>query len=163
MRIAQKVIASMILLLLGCYTYVPAALETVPLNTEIKARVSTEGQIALRDRVGLDTRELQGKLLEKDANTILLEVPTTGPFSGTNGQQLYQRVDVPTRDVLEVEMRQPSPGRTAGLVVAALAAATGIVVAAVLVDTGPGSGGDGPPGPEDRIVRPLFTIPVLIR
>ena len=145
MRIALGSCA--IVLVLACYRYVPASLDVVPSGSAVRATLSTEAQLALRDSLGLQRPTVQGTLVERDGDHLLLAVRTDAAEWRPGAPALYQRIAVTPRDVLEVEVKRLQRGRTAGLL-AVLAAAATISVIELIRRGNPGtpsSGGGGPP------------------
>ena len=145
MRIALRSCA--IALVLACYRYVPASLDVVPSGSAVRATLSTEAQLALRDSLGLRRPTVQGTLVQRDGDRLLLAVRTDAAEWRPGAPALYQRIAVTPRDVLEVEVKRLQRGRTAGLL-AVLAAAATISVIELIRRGNPGtqsSGGGGPP------------------
>lgn len=146
-----------LLVMSGCYKYVPATLESVPEGASVRAVISTEAQQRLWREARLELRELDGRLVEQEGERVLFEVRSArqGP-----ARAVYQRVDLPRVDVLRVDVRRPDTPRTVALLGAAAAAATLVLVAA-LAEQNPG---DTPPTneppPESR-VWPLVRVPVI--
>jgi hypothetical protein len=139
--------AGAIALLLGCYRYEPATLAIVPSGSAVRATLSSEAQLALRDSLGLRRQTVQGTLVERAADRWLLAVRTDAADWRPGAPPLYQRIAVASRDVLAVEVRRLRRGRTAGLL-AAVAAAVTIGVVEVIRRGNPGTpqtGGGGPP------------------
>ena len=132
---------------LGCYTYVPATLDVVPVGARVRALISTEAELRLRDSLGLDLRALNGTLVERDDARLLFEVRTASGSRTFGGQPLYQRIALPPADVLRVDVRQVNRLRT-GVLVAGLAGAAALIVAGAIGVLRPGTpdqGGGGPP------------------
>jgi len=139
--------ACAIVLVLACYRYVPASLDVVPSGSAVRATLSTEAQLALRDSLGLQRQTVQGTLVERDGDRLLLAVRTDAAEWRAGAPALYHRIAVTPRDVLQVEVKRLQRGRTAGLL-AALAAAATISVIELIRRGNPGtpsSGGGGPP------------------
>jgi len=113
-----------IALVLACYRYVPASLDVVPSGSAVRATLSTEAQLALRDSLGLRRQTVQGTLVERDGDRLLLAVRTDAAEWRAGAPALYQRIAVTPRDVLQVEVKRLQRGRTAGLLAVLAAAAT---------------------------------------
>jgi hypothetical protein len=147
--------------LAGCYTYAPATLETVPAGAKVRALLSTEAQVDLRDRVGIDARELEGSLVERDESKILLAVRVPPPATGfSTGEAVFQRIDIARQDVLRVDVRKVDGPRTA-LFIGGIAAAATAGVAAALQGSNPGDPGGNGPGPEESRHRWFLRVPVV--
>jgi hypothetical protein len=128
---------------LGCYTYAPSALEAVPVGTGVRALLSTEAQLALRDSVGMRQQTVHGTLLQRDGDRFLLALRAGDREWAVGSHALYQRVALTSRDVLQVEVRRFQRARTTALLLGIAAAAT-IVTIKVLRKGNPGMA--GPPG-----------------
>jgi len=130
---------------LGCYSYVPATLDAVPVGAKLRAVVSTEAELRLRDSLGLDLRALHGTLVERGDTRLLVEVRTGSGSRDFGGQPLYQRIALTPADVLRVDVRRMHRVRT-GLLGAGLVGAAVWVAAAIgiLRPGTPDQGGGGP-------------------
>lgn len=129
---------------LGCYTYVPATVESIPLGAEVRGIVSTEAQLALRDSLGLELSALNGRLVERDQDRLLFTVRSTD--GGAAGSPLYQRVALAPRDVLRVDIKKLHRARTLALVAVGTAVVTLIALEGLGGNPGdPSNGGGGPP------------------
>ena len=68
----QSVLAAIgAVLLSGCYAYAPTV-EPAPANASVELLLSTEAQIRLRDRVGIDQRAIRGNLVQSDASSMMI-------------------------------------------------------------------------------------------
>jgi len=132
---------------LGCYTYVPATLEAVPVGTEVRALLSTEKELALRDSLGVELHPLHGTLVDRQDGRLLLSVRTGIGSRELGSQLLYQRVGVTPQDVLRVDVRRLQRTKTVAFAFALAAAGTllAITTVAILRPGTPGGGGGGPP------------------
>jgi hypothetical protein len=115
-----------IVLSLGCYKYVPASMDAVPIGANVRAHLSTGSQIDLSSVLGSETRSVDAKLLDKNSQSVVLSVRSSAPRPGY--QTLYQHVDIPRRDVLRFEIRQTDVAKTVGLAGLIGGAAAWIVV-----------------------------------
>lgn len=134
----------------SCYTYVPATLDSIPVGTEVRALVSTEGQVRLLHEFGIDSRSIAGKLEAGDDQRVRVAVRAVYAPSTPGIPALYQRVELAPRDLLRLEMRRLDRFKTGGLL-ALLAATAGTTV--ILAATGTFEGGSPPPpggGPPGR-------------
>ena len=154
---------STILLSTGCFGYVPATLDSVPVGAHVRAMLSTEGQIILRDRVGIDTQVLQGELLEHGGDVVLLAV-RSGTISDEFGGQrpLFQRIDIPTSHILRVDLRRVDPVRTGALVGVGVGAAV-LIIRQAFGKRNPGQVDNSGGGPDERITSWTSRLPFAIR
>jgi len=111
----------------GCYTYVPATIEAVPVGGRVRALMSTETEVRLRDSLGLELGALRGTLVERDSSRLLIQVPMATGARAFGAHTLYQRIAVSPQDVLRVDVRRMNGLRT-GVLAALLAGAAAIVL-----------------------------------
>lgn len=145
----------------ACYTYAPATLETVPEGARVKALISTEAQLDLERRAGIEARELEGELVERSDERILLSVRVPPPPTGlSSGRPLRQRIDLAPRDVLRVDVRKVDGARTA-LFAGGVAGFAAILIAVAVSASNPGDPPNGGPPPPESVVGWLIGIPVV--
>ena len=128
-----------LLALPGCYTYRPATLEAVPTGAAMRGLLATEARIGLEDRLRLRFDFVSGTLVERHADSLLLEVRT---LSAADGRPLFQRVALANADVLRVDIKRLDKARTIALA-AGLATLAVLTVATGFWSTGIGDGGGG--------------------
>jgi len=133
-------------LTLGCYAYVPATLDVVPVGAEVRALLSTDAELALRDSLGVELRPLHGTLVDRQNDRLLLSVRAGVGSRALGSQPLYQRIGVTPRDVLRVDIRRLQRSKTVAVALAIAGAVTFLAVEGIKV-LRPGSpgGGGGPP------------------
>lgn len=131
----------------GCYTYAPVTLDAVPVGAEVRALLSTEAELALRDSLGMNLHPVQGTLVDREQGRLLLSVRAGVGARELGSQVLYQRVGVAPQDVLRVDVRRLQPTKTVALAVAIAGVATLVTLGAFgkLNPGGSGGGGGGPP------------------
>jgi hypothetical protein len=145
MRLPLLLLAAGPLLATGCFSYQPTRLEAVSPGEAIRVRLSPEEADRLVDVRLTDERLVDGVLVSNGAEALLLDT-TIGMNDPTRGMRaLTQRIAIPITEVREVESRRINWFRT-GALGAAIAAGTGIAIAAALAggdagnDPGPGNG-----------------------
>jgi hypothetical protein len=137
----------------ACYTYAPVERSAaIPQGTSVRARVTPTASQRIAPLIGVNApRVLDGSLVERNGDTMILEVPTTTSTTpGSTVQTLNQRISLAPADVTEIETRTLDRTKTS-LVVAAVAAGAAVLVAKYLHDD---PGVDRPPTgspPENRI------------
>ena len=133
-------------LTLGCYAYVPARLDVVPVGAEVRALLSTDAELALRDSLGVELRPLHGTLVDRQNDRLLLSVRTGVGARALGSQPLYQRIGVTPRDVVRVDIRRLQRSKTVAVALAIAGAAAFLAIEGIKV-LRPGSpgGGGGPP------------------
>jgi hypothetical protein len=141
----------------GCFTYVPADVTTVPPGHEVRVYMSRQALAALPEDIQADGLFLRGALTAQEADSLTLGVPVATGQSGVALTEIRQNVRVPMAEVVEVQRREFSGGRTA-LAVGGSAIGAAFIIALILKAAGAGDGGndDGP----DLARAPLFTIPL---
>jgi len=132
----------------GCYTYMPATTEAVPVGVRVRALMSTEAEVRLGDSLGLERGALRGTLLERDSSRWLIQVQMATGARAFGAQPLYQRIAVSPQDVLRVEVRRMNGVRT-GVLAAVLAGAAAIVLVQGFGLLRPGTPEPPPGGPPD--------------
>jgi hypothetical protein len=168
MRAVRWLLWSPILLLLGCYTYSPAPLETIPAGTRVRTRLTPVEMARIREILNRDARNIEGEWLGEEAGDLVLRVPVTvasfgapGGAGGLGGA-VHQPIRIPRGEVVEVEVRRLDRWRT-GALVAAGAVIAGVVVVRQFEGTGgePGipPGGGGPAEHRAPIRIPLLALP----
>ena len=137
--------------LVGCYQYVPASFDAMPIGARVRAQLSSEAEVAFRDSLGIDARVVQGTLVDREPQRVLLEVRTASGARAFGERSLYLRVAVTPQDVLRVESRELNRGKTSALAVA-LAGVAAFVILELTGRNRPGT--PPPPGgppPEQRV------------
>lgn len=137
--------------MLGCFTYVPVDLETVPVGTRVRAHLTPAGKQAFSTRTGMGREAVNGTLVEKRGNSVVFSVRSVlgSPF-GASLDDLYQQIDVPRQDLVRIERKKPHPVKT-GIVIAGGAGAFGWVLYRAMKAEPATRIPPPPPGPEDNI------------
>jgi hypothetical protein len=111
--------------------------------------------------------QLQGKLLNRTEDEILLFVPTITRQIGFHFETMSQRVSIDRGEILALEQRRLDAGKTGGLLVV-IGAAAGVAAVEILSGRSGASGmpplGDGGPsdhrqGPQGMTVVSLIQLP----
>jgi hypothetical protein len=113
--------------------------ETVPTGAEVRGLLGTEARIGLEDRLRLRLDYVNGRLVERNGDSLLVEVRS---LSATDGRPLYQRIALARADVLRVDVKRLDKVRTLALV-AGVATVAIIAVANGFWSTGGDGGGGG--------------------
>ena len=163
MTVARQIlVAAALAVSPGCYKYTPSTIDATPEGAKVQALLSTEGQIALRERLRVDLRTVEGEFLELRGDTVLLAVQTATVRDDFGNANLYQRVDIPRSYILRIDQRQFDTPRTVGLI----AVVAGAAVLVISQAFGEGNPGQLPPpdgGPDDRrAIWSLLRIPLSI-
>ncbi len=141
----------------ACYSYQTIPLDDVRPAAEVRLRLTPEAAPRVSAVVGYPTEDVQGTVVQVQDGAVLLTVPAPMPPEGATGQQLYQRLDVPTSQVVEVQRRRLNPLKTYGLVAAAVVGA-GLLAAEAFAGVGSGSGSGTKGGANNRLALPLSRL-----
>lgn len=131
--------------LLGCYQYVPGSLDTVPIGARVRAQLSSEAELLLRDSLRIDARVVNGTLVDREQQRLLLQVRAASGARTFGDQSLYQRIAVTPQDVLRLEIRKVNGVKTGALAVA-LAGMAALLIIEITGHNRPGTP-EPPPGP----------------
>src|SRR5215475_8465566 len=135
-------------LLAGCYSYAHLEACGVPAGLEVRARITGAASDRIAPMLGtLDTRVLEGSVVENNAGAMVLQV-ATGAMSNvtTDLVQLQTRVPLTPGDFVTLERRKVDVTRTS-ILAGAIAVGVGLGVHVALRAGGGGDPGKGPPEP----------------
>ena len=142
-------LATLAVLVGGCYSYRVVPVEQAPVGETVRARVSPTEAARLRDVIGREDRLLEGQLLETADTSILVAVRT--PSDAT--VRTHQRVALPRSGLVELEVRRFDRLKTAGIAAVFVAALTAVAVNQFNSSTP--SGGEGKGGTNASRVLPI--------
>lgn len=150
---------ALLLCLPGCFSYVPATLETVPPGEEVRLLVTRQGGFQLSEFTSIDPSSplVRGRLVAREGAEVLLNVPVTQRREGFHTIQLNQVVRVPVGEIVGIELRQFDGLETGLLVVGG--AAVGVGVIRMIMEAFGGVGLEEPADPPEFGVS-LFSIPI---
>lgn len=148
MRNRLKFMPALLLLLPACYRYTPTTVDELAAGQSVRARISAREAERNREILNTNDRLLEGIVLQKDAGSVLLEVPAMTRHAGSRVETFNQRLQISRSDLLEVEMKRLDRPRTYALI--GIAA---IVGGKLAIDALKGRFGSetppNPPGPAD--------------
>ena len=138
-----------LVLLAGCYRYVPQRPESIAPGTDVRIHLSADGVRRIGEAYGSASGVLEGRL-ESWGSDVEVTVPVEAA-PGMLDRGLRNRIVVPQADVVGIELRERDATRTAALSVA-LGGVTALT--AIAVFGGVFGGGTEPedPLPEDVLV-----------
>lgn len=150
------------LCLSGCFSYVPAEFETIPIGEEVRLflngagleRLNEVGEDILPDS---DEPVVAGTLVARQADQFSLRIPVASRQEGFLQSQIAQQVTLPTSGLVQAERRQLNGIRT-GLAVASGTAAIAVLVMTIISGGTPPQPVPPPTGEDARI--PLFSVPL---
>lgn len=142
----------------GCYRYSTTGVEDLAPGAEVRVRVTPETVTRVREQIPAAGPVMEGRLLARTADGLLLAVPVLSEVRGMRVEALHQRVEVSMPAVLELELRELDRTRTLLVVGGGLTAVAALVIPRL---TGEGSSRreDGTPPAESRVGFEVF-IPV---
>lgn len=127
----------------GCYSYVPADAEIVPVGANIRAHLSREGALQVEELTGRFRRVLDGEVLGLDEQDLVLsariEPVNASPLAR---QPMEQPIRVPWESIARVEIRQFDARRTGLFIGGVTATLVGALAYAIRVEN---PGGSKPP------------------
>ena len=143
----------------ACYAYRTIPIEDVRPDLEVRLRVTPEATGRVAQVMGYLTQDVNGTVVSLQRDTILLTVATPTAPEARTVQRLYQRLAVPVSQVIEVEQRRFSRGKTFAAVAVGVVGGAGLTVWAFSGVLG-GTGGDRPPPVDNRLVPAQLLIPL---
>ncbi len=152
----QVAVAAPALILCGCFSYVPAPIETVPAGQDVRVYMSRRGMAELPEELEPNGPFLTGTLIRREEEHLFIRVPVARVQQGFHSTQIGQEISVPTGEIVQVQRRQFNRAGTGLLVVGTAASATAIV----FLITKAFASREGNPPPIEEIRIPLFSLPV---
>lgn len=139
----------------GCYSYVPARMESIEPGQAVRVRLSPEEAERLVEVRRTDTRVMDGVVIRFSDDELLVDTPVgrLDPMAGSS--PLNQRVNVPAGEIRDIELRELDRLKT-GAALGGVGLVVGVgIAAAIKGGFGERSGeGDGPA--ENRRYPPLI-------
>jgi hypothetical protein len=104
-------------LLSGCFSYIPAEPGELEPGLSVRARVSPTASARIAPLLGAtDARRLDGTLITRSTDTLVVEVPTVIVDTREFGRTPNQRISIARSDLVELEIRKLDRWRTVGVV-----------------------------------------------
>lgn len=144
---------------LSCYKFEPATVDAVPQGSTIRAVLSPTASDWLRERHGINGRQLAGTVMADNGEAFSLWIASVPLSPEFGARPLYQQVDILKADVLRVDLRRLDTGKTA-MILAGGAAALVVVGRATFLGGGRGSGPGPGPGPGEHVRS--WLVPLLL-
>jgi hypothetical protein len=138
----------------GCYRYTAVPVGEVSPAHHVRARLSLQEAERMEALFpGRNPRVIEGRVVQLIPDTLLLDVAVSSDLRMAQGPLLAQRIDVPLRGIIDLEVRELSRARTVALVSASVA-----IVGAAIGGWVIRSGGERRPGhpPSDESRVPLW-------
>jgi hypothetical protein len=103
--------------LTGCFSYIPIEPGEVEPGVDVRARVSAAAGTRIAPLLGAtDARRLDGKLITRGTDTLVVEVPTVVVDTREFGRTPNQRVSIARGELVELEVRKLDRMKTVGIV-----------------------------------------------
>lgn len=132
--------------LMGCYTYVPVTTQATRNESgNVRLLLTPAGSEALRQQLGANVREVEGRVARNSGDTLVLAVQRTMTISREQFESSGDTVAVQRRFVESVAVQQYSRKRSVGM--AATLIAFVVIALAGIVASVSGTSGTGQPGP----------------
>lgn len=146
------------LLFAGCYRYVPLEPAEAPVGAEVRAHLTEGARARLQPLLRGTERHLNGEVVGRGTDTLVLELPVAMPADGLRTRELAQRVNLSREDMVALERKELDRLRTAALVAGL---GTGVVALAVKVLSGRTESQTLPPGggPPEIVVPIVIPLP----
>ena len=119
--------------LTGCFVYVPAEMQGVAAGETLRVRVSRSASAEIAEVVPGDDPVVRGTLVRREQDRLFLRVPVAMRGDGLARRAITQDVAIPAGEILELERRRKSSGRTA-LFAVGTAAVVGSVIGLIVTD-----------------------------
>lgn len=141
----------------GCYSFQPVEWTEVAPPMQVRARVSLAQAERLETLLPVDGRLVEGEVVGREPDELLLRVPTSTLAGGAMSRVLYQQIVLPRDGVLEVELKEIDGMRT-GAAVAVGGLVAGTVMWAIIAGRSGGSTSGDPPGTVESVIPALLSI-----
>jgi hypothetical protein len=145
-----------LLLLAGCYAYVPTELASAPPDQELRVYLSRRALADIPEDIPTGSTFLTGQLVRQTQDSLLLAVPVSRRVEGAGALDLRQNVFVPKSEIVDIQYRQLNRVKTTAALAASVAAGAALVLGVfdASVDQGQNQG-ESP----DQIRIPFFSFP----
>lgn len=142
----------------GCYSYVPASVDEVPVGSDIRAHLSRSG-IERFQQLGVASEAIDGRLAASDSTGLVVETQAWSSTTMLYGQRpVRQPVDLTPQDVTAVSVRRLD--RTKTWAATGVAAGAGV---ALFVTIARGFFGGDNDGGDEKITDPEeLRVPIRI-
>ncbi len=139
----------------ACHRYAPAEVASVDPQESVRVIITEPAATRLSSDLGAFTRSLEGRLRQEAHDSVSISVPVTRVYQGRTVDSGWQTLFLGRGEVVRVERRELSRGRTIALGVGVVAAFTLLVNTVVQwVDPNPSGEEQPPPPPPAPSIRP---------
>jgi hypothetical protein len=124
------VVINLVLVLAGCFNYVPTDFTTVPVGEDVRLVVTRErvpdlSELTLQDD---PAPTLQGTLERREDASLIVRIPVGRRAEGFHSVSLGQAIRVPPDAILSAELRVLDGFKTTGIMVGLVAGATTLLL-----------------------------------
>jgi hypothetical protein len=126
----------------SCFRYVPAELGALPAGDQVRLELTRVGFAQLPELPNVTGPDLNGTLIRWEPDRLFLRVPVNVRLDGLVTQTVQQELTIPASDIVQMEHRVLSRGRTA------LSVGGGLVTLGVIFLSFTNGGDDTPELPE---------------
>jgi len=124
-------------MLAACYSYTTVPIDSVPVQSAVRVRISGTLSDSLSQQLGRDEDHVvEGELVERRSDAILLALPNSLVAPDGSLTPTYQRVMLPQSGISDIEIRKLNRWKTGGLVALAASVVGYIAVQQFTKDDG---------------------------
>ena len=141
-----RVVLSVAVSLMGCYTYRPLSTTLPEPGTRVSAQLSGSGSQELAGQIGSDVLHVEGEVIDADSAGLDLVVLEIESFRGIRSDWKGEQVRLPRESVVGMQERRLSIGGTGlmgGVMAAGLYAIYRVLGGPGLFEGTPGQSGGG--------------------
>ena len=124
------VATNLVILLAGCFNYVPTDFTTVPVGEDVRLTVTRQNVPDLSE-VTLENDPvpvLEGTLERRQDGSLIVRIPVGRRADGFHSVALGQEIRVPPDAIISAELRVLDGFKTAGMIVGTIAGATTLLL-----------------------------------
>ena len=147
-------------LLSGCFSYIPAELDTVSVGESVQVTLTRAAVAELPAEIPTqDELRFKATLVGREGDRLSLRVPIARQQEGFHSVDIEQELQIATNEIMLVERRQLNRGGTALLMAGTAALAVTVVVTIIGSSIG-GEDTGNPPLPPELIGIPILSFPI---
>ena len=126
----MAVVTNLVLVLTGCFNYVPTDFTTVPVGEDVRLTVTRErvpdlSELTLQDEA---VPVLEGTLERREDTSLIVRIPVGSRTDGFHSVALGQAIRVPPDAIISAELRVLDGFKTAGIIAGMIAGATTLLL-----------------------------------